>query len=178
MVPATKYPEKLEALTNELRRWIVSKRFNQVSLQEDTNPAREPQDDYSLIYIGKFVPESSRAATLEVHLSDTGGTGIGFDTREGIARRLAAKNRRQGFGDGFEPQLLDTADLFLLLDLVSAGQVGIRARIIPWYGLGQTGTVLLAEKNTAAVMLFRRFYFSSPMSRASLAKTLQFEPWR
>ena len=178
MVPATKYPEKLEVLTNELRRWIVSKQFNQVSLQEDTDPARDPQDDYSLIYIGKFVPKSTRAATLEVHLSDTGGIGIGFDTREGIARRLAVKNRRQGFGDGFEPQLLDRADLFLLLDLVSAGQVGIRARIIPWYGLGQTGAILLAEKNTAAVTLFKRFYFSASMSRASLAKTLQFEPWR
>jgi hypothetical protein len=178
MVPATKYPEKLEALTNELRRWVVSKQFNQVSLQEDADPARDPHDDYNLIYIGRFVPESSRAATLEVLVSDSGGIGIGFATREGIARRLAVKNRRQGFGDGFEPQPLDTADLFLLLDLISAGQAGISARIIPWYGLGRTGATLLGEKNTAAVTLFRRFYFSASMSRVSLAKTLQFEPWR
>ena len=94
MVPTTKYPEKLEALTNELRRWIVFKQFNQVSLQEDTDPARDPQENYSLIYIGKFVPESLRAATLQVHVSDGGGIGIGFDTREGIAKRLAVKNRR------------------------------------------------------------------------------------
>jgi hypothetical protein len=175
MIPATKYPE-LEALTNELRRWMVSKQFNQVSLQEATD-LRNPKDDYSLIYIGKFVPRSTRAAALEVHVSDTGEIGIGFDTREGIAKRLAVKNHRQGFGDGFEPRRLERGDLFLLLDLVSAGQVGIRARIIPWYGLGQTGAILLSEENTAAVTLFRRFYFSARMRRASLAKTLQFEPW-
>jgi hypothetical protein len=177
MIPPTKYPEKLEALTNELRRWIVSKQFKQVSLQEDTNPARDPQEDYSLIYIGKFVPESPRAATLEVHVSDGGGTGIGFDTREGIAKRLAVKNHRQGFGDGFEPRRLESGDLLLLLDHVSAGQVGIRARIIPWYGLGQTGAILLSEENTAAVTLLSKFYFSARMRRASLVKTLQFEPW-
>lgn len=177
MIPATKYPENLEALINELRRWIVSKKFNHVSLHEDTDPARDPQDDYNLTYIGKFVPESPRAATLEVHVSEAGGIGVGFDTREGIAKRLAVKNRRQGFGDGFEPRRLERGDLFLLLDLVSAGQVGIRATIIPWYGLGQTGATLLSEENTAVVTLFRRFYFSSRMRRASLVKTLQFEPW-
>jgi hypothetical protein len=177
MIPATQYPEKLEALTNELRRWLVSKQFNQVTLQEATDPARDPKDDYSLIYIGKFVPKSTRAATLEVHVNDTGEIGIGFDSREGIAKRLAVKNHRQGFGDGFEPRRLERGDLFLLLDLVSAGQVGIRARMIPWYGLGQTGAILLSEENTAAVTLLRRFYFSSRMRRASLAKTLQFEPW-
>ena len=177
MAPVTKYPEKLDAFSNDARQWIASKQFKQVSLQEDTDPARDPHDDYGLIYIGKFVPESPRAATLEVHVSDAGGIGIGFDTREGIARRLAVKNRRQGFGDGFEPQLLDRADLYLLLDLVSAGQVGIRARIIPWYGLGQTGAILLAEKQTAVETMFRRFYFSASMSRTALAKTLQFERW-
>lgn len=102
LVPTTKYPEKLEALTNELRRWIVSNQFNQISLREGVDPAGDLQDNYKLIYIGKIVPESVRAATLEVHVSETGGIGLGFDTREGIARRLAVKNRRQGFRDGFE----------------------------------------------------------------------------
>jgi hypothetical protein len=179
MTLAAKYPEELEALRNELRRWIVSKQFNQVSLEEGTNLPGDHDDDrdYSIMYIGKFVPESARAATLEVHISDMRAIGIGFDTREGIARRLAVKNHRQGFGDGFEPQRIDRGDLFLLLDLVSAGQVGIRARIIPWYGLGRTGVMLLGEETTAAAAFLERFYFSAAMRKASIAKKLQFEPW-
>lgn len=174
---ATKFPEAVEAITEELRRWTVAKQFAEVTLQEETDPPGDPHCDYSLVYIGRFVPPSTRGATVEIHVSDMGGIGVGFETRDGIAKSLNAKNHREGFGDGFEPQQVDLAELLRFLDFVSAGRVGISARIIPWYGLGKTGAILLTEEPVALTLL-KRFYFSASMRTALFAQTLRFEPWR
>jgi hypothetical protein len=130
----------IENLSQELKKWLLAKGFVSVDFQEATDLAYDLQDDYRVVYQAEFLPDAPQQARLEVHLTDDGYVGIGFETRQRVANRLGIRNQQDGFAGGFEPSLRQMDKLLFILDCLAAGEVIVRARVLPCYGLGRTRT--------------------------------------
>jgi len=171
----------IENLRQELKKWLLAKGLVSVDFREVTDPAYDPQDDYRVVYEAHFLPEATQQARLEIHLTDDGYVGIGFETRQRVANRLRVRNQRDGFAGGFEPSLRQMDKLLSILDCVADGEVIVRARVLPCFGLGQTKTYLIRHHDGSHVELRRELNFSaSPalrMRNGPLTKTLTFEAW-
>jgi hypothetical protein len=165
------------SLSPYLRNWVFNRGSRSISLKENTDPANDPHDDYKVVYEAQFNPERISQMKLELMLTDNGRIGVGLETRQRVAGRLNVRNHRQGFAAGFEPLLLTSDELQLLLSIVSGGELVIRARVIPWYGLAST-RVLLMSKREGAPDLFKKFYSASSLPSNLSTKTLTFEPWQ
>jgi hypothetical protein len=164
-------------LSQKVQRWLSAKRFVAIDVAEISDPPFDPHDDYKVIYTAKFSPQSDQQAMLELHLTDNGYVGIAFESRQRIAKRLNVKNHREGYADGFEPCIDNWSEVASILDMASSGALIVRARIIPWYGLGTTAAFLKTEERNASDLL-RRFYFAERLGTKILTKTVAFEPWR
>lgn len=169
----------IENLSQELKKWLSAKGLVSVDFQEATDLAYDPQDDYRVVYQAEFLPEAPRQARLEIHLTDDGYVGIGFETRQRIAIRLGVRNRRDGFAGGFEPSLSQIDQLMFILDCVATGDVLIQARTILLCGLGHTRAFLRRRHDGARAELRRpmNFLFSTAPSYGVLMKTLTFDAW-
>jgi hypothetical protein len=170
----------IKNLSQELKKWLSAKGLVSVDFQEATDLAFDPQDDYRVVYQAEFLPKAPQQARLEVHLTDKGNVGIGFESRQRVANRLGVRNLRDGFVGGFEPSVPQIEELLLILNLVAAGEVIVRATVMPCFGLGRTRTYLTRKHDGARAELRPELNFSAPAASRNgpLTKTLTFEAWR
>ena len=160
----------------EVGNWINNQRLKSVVITEDSDPPNDPWEDYKVVYEVRFLPNSPSQARLEIMLTDDGYFGIGVESRQRIAERLKVSNHRRGFGDGFEPTLTKIHEVLVLLDIVSAGELAVHARVYPWYGLGLTKAAT-ASKREGAAAIFKRFYRTASLQNRFLRHSLTYEPW-
>jgi hypothetical protein len=167
----------IASLKQEVDDWLGRRGFKAISFSEDKNPLEKPTADYRVVYEARFIPDSTAQARLDLALTDGGFVGVGLETRQRVAERLKVRNSREGFADGFEPSLTDVRDVLILLDLVSAGELVIRARTFPLWGLGQTKAITTSRRQGADA-IFARFYFATSLRVGLWTEALNFEPWR
>jgi hypothetical protein len=165
-------------LRQELQDWWLAKRLVATDFEEDTDPPNGPYDDYRLAYIAKFFPKDERQTSLEINLSDEGAVGIGVGTRQRVARLLKVRYHGRAYVDGFEPVRLSMDEVLVLLNLVSGGQLTIRARVIPIYGLGRTKVVFDSVSEHGNQRIFKKFYFSRSLNTGIMTKIVRCDAWQ
>jgi hypothetical protein len=131
----TLLPDEFSARLSD---WALRNAPSTVRLVEDRPHKSEEVDDYDVIYTARFEPHSLEQAQVEIWLTDDGFIGVGFDTKERIAKRLSTRTFRHGFAEGFEPCERDPTRLFAFLDHISHGRFCIVAQVWPVVGLGKT----------------------------------------
>lgn len=168
---------QVASLQLALRSWLNERGLSSVTFKEGANAQDGQYDDYKVVYEARFIPESISQAGLDLMLTDEGLLGVGLETRQRVSERLKVRNHQEGFAAGFEPTRFGMQEALLLLEVVSAGEVIVQARIIPLYGMGRT-KASVTSKLEGAAELFKRFYFATSMQSGFCTRTLTFDPWR
>jgi hypothetical protein len=117
-----------QAFHSALDTWFDRQAASNITFIPVFDPPVDPQDDYVVIYEAAFEPRDLDKARVEVWLTTDGQVAVGLETRKRIAKRLGTFSVRGGFAGGHEPVPIEQAALFRLLDLIAAGEIGIRTR--------------------------------------------------
>lgn len=96
-------------LRNVAQSWWQSKKFAEVTFEEVTEPAQDP--DYTVVCEVVFRSLADQCLSLTSYITDEGTLGLGLHWRSHI--RFAA---------GFEPVHVDLSKLTIVFDCVSAGR--------------------------------------------------------
>ena len=117
-------PEEIEAA---ILRWRSGRpRWLDVEFREAHSPGRGRGDDYNVSYEAVFEPTALDKARLELWVTDTGYTAVGFESYDRLIQRLKVRCLRRGFVAGHEPRLVGPSAVSGILDAVADGKVQLR----------------------------------------------------
>jgi hypothetical protein len=167
-------------LSSEIRSWVNTRNFHVIRMEEDPNPKKDPQDDYTVVYVAALVPERLRYALIELHLTEEGNVGFGLETWDRIAQRISVPRpriSRKRFAAGREPSFRSLYPVFQILELVSQGNIAIVTTVLPILGLLGTTATLLNREDQVAVEFCRELGWARTPQISLFKRIVTFDPW-
>lgn len=167
-------------VTDFLRAWLSGREYSSVELHiRDLDP-EDSDEDYQLVRVLTFRPQSLDRAQVEVNIALDGAIGIGFETWGRIAQRLGGVRVRNSirYVAGHEPQTVSDDYLLEALTLIAAGDVWVKASLLPFLGLVGARAVTVNRVSGAVSSRFvGGIDYLSDASQARLDDVLAYFPW-
>lgn len=173
-----------EKIREELKGFVARQALSNVSFRETTDSANNPMEgDYIVVYEAAFEPADLLHAYLKILVTDHGLIGLGFETRDRLARRLKVPLHLQkhAFAAGRELASLTVEELLDFVAIVARGQLVLQAKV-GLFGLGRVRAFVTPDVGRALFACNDKSWDWISVSAKERAETfrtkvVRFEPW-
>lgn len=148
--------------------------------RENLAPDNEPAADFQVVYEAVLKPPALDRVRIELWVTEEGHVGVGLERWSRAARRIGSRYSRRRFVAGREPVPMTPQQLDAALSLAANGDIVVRVRSIPVFGITHIGAAGIAGDEYSAKQLHALlpWLWTAPRSKYSAdTSLLRYSSW-